>query len=532
MDILKKILRTPEKNDKNEKISINEDKTSRLQATLASYKAEIANVNDIRIERDIYQSMLGILSLDCSFDELLHNCVNELCRLYDARYGAVFFVDHTRKWFTYHIGKGYDAARIEEISYTYSLMGQSLSSHEIIWEPDLRKLNNKCISLNQDPPEYAVLLLPLTVSGEDIGVLRIANGDKEKISSTLKIIKKLLPTIQSQLERVQLLYERKRALNALNVSFSIARLLENTLVEEDIIRKLCARIPNLIPCKGCLIVYTVNDGLMKPYVCWPQKFSLGGNSQSQEIYIRNLLGAFPEGSVLIKDIHRDRRWAWPVQDVMSLAAAPLLISQKVKGLIISVGPYSQPYDKTVATFLELAAAQASVTLERASYFRRQEELASTDGLTGLYNHRVFQENLRSEIDRSKRYKRSLSLIMFDIDHFKKFNDTYGHPVGDEVIKMVARMAKESVRATDRVYRYGGEEFCIVMPEAHAGNAAILADRMRSKIEADKSVQGLSVTISLGIAEYVANEKPEAFLERTDDGLYKSKENGRNCFTVV
>jgi diguanylate cyclase (GGDEF)-like protein len=247
--------------------------------------------------------------------------------------------------------------------------------------------------------------------------------------------------------------------------------------------------------------------------------------------LRNLLETFPEGSALISNVHKEKKWAWPERDVQSLCMAALNIHGTLKGMIIALSPQNETYRTTQQNLLGLVAAQTSITLERASYFRKQEELASCDGLTGLLNHRMFQESIRFEIERAKRYNHHLSLVMFDIDYFKKFNDKYGHPVGDEVLKMVSFTMKGLVRVTDRVFRYGGEEFCILLPETSAENAVNLAERLRKKIEANRAVRGLSVTISLGITGYDLQETPEDFIKRADTMLYKSKENGRNRFTL-
>jgi diguanylate cyclase len=122
--------------------------------------------------------------------------------------------------------------------------------------------------------------------------------------------------------------------------------------------------------------------------------------------------------------------------------------------------------------------------------------------------------------------------MLDIDHFKKFNDTYGHPVGDEVIKMVARTIKGISRPTDRSFRYGGEEFAIILTETTCENGLIFAGRLRQKVEEDRSVKNLSITISLGLSGLRPDESAESFIKRTDAGLYDAKESGRNRVVCV
>jgi diguanylate cyclase (GGDEF)-like protein len=140
---------------------------------------------------------------------------------------------------------------------------------------------------------------------------------------------------------------------------------------------------------------------------------------------------------------------------------------------------------------------------------------------------MFQEMLREECSRARRYNHPLSLMMFDIDHFKKFNDTYGHPLGDEVIKMVAKTIKEMARTTDRAFRYGGEEFAVLLPETSSENGLVLAERLRKKIEENRSVKNLVITVSEGITGLLPEDSPESLVKRADAALYSAKESGRN-----
>ncbi len=125
--------------------------------------------------------------------------------------------------------------------------------------------------------------------------------------------------------------------------------------------------------------------------------------------------------------------------------------------------------------------QAGQSIERARLFDRTERLAITDGLTGLTNHRTFQERLEAQLAQAQRYGKRVSLLLCDVDHFKSVNDTYGHPVGDEVLRGLARTLAKEARATDVVARYGGEEFAIVMPETDAAGALVIAERIRDRV---------------------------------------------------
>lgn len=174
-------------------------------------------------------------------------------------------------------------------------------------------------------------------------------------------------------------------------------------------------------------------------------------------------------------------------------------------------------------------------IRRAYDLERARRLANTDGLTGLYNHRHLQERLSEEIQRAERYGRPLSLVMADLDHFKRFNDTYGHPRGDEVLIAVAGALRKLSRATDVVARYGGEEFTLILPETHLDQARGVAERTRECVEAlalGDGKGGAKITLSLGVAGYRPGSSKEELLTSADDALYRAKRAGRNQVRVA
>jgi diguanylate cyclase (GGDEF)-like protein len=167
-----------------------------------------------------------------------------------------------------------------------------------------------------------------------------------------------------------------------------------------------------------------------------------------------------------------------------------------------------------------------------SYHEEIYRLTTIDGLTQVYNKRHFTETLERELSRARRYKRDLSLILFDVDHFKKVNDTYGHLAGDYVLKALAQAVKAKIRREDLMARYGGEEFAILLPEIDAANTRVLAEKVRSLVERfpfSFENARIPVTISLGLAS--ADEKPaespEELVKVADERLYRAKRGGRN-----
>ncbi|SLM29896.1 Signal transduction family protein (GGDEF domain protein) [Desulfamplus magnetovallimortis] len=220
----------------------------------------------------------------------------------------------------------------------------------------------------------------------------------------------------------------------------------------------------------------------------------------------------------------------------------------------------------------------------AEMIKKLEELAVTDGLTGLYNQRHFYDQLNTEIERHMRYHAPLSLMLFDIDCFKQFNDTYGHIEGDKVIVSLAKVTKSCMRSLDTAYRYGGEEFTVILPETDLRQAAIVGERLRATFEqerfhpaqtlhaqipasglpanmhnkskinseseellnnatnvnenAEKTSQNdhakitVSSTISIGVTQFTKSDTITTFIKRADMAMYKSKDRGRNRLTTL
>lgn len=180
--------------------------------------------------------------------------------------------------------------------------------------------------------------------------------------------------------------------------------------------------------------------------------------------------------------------------------------------------------------------EAELKKERNVLLKELEKLAITDALTGLYNSRHFFAQLKTEIKRYDRYSRALSLLFLDIDFFKKYNDTWGHLEGDKVLMGIGQVISSCMRSMDTAYRYGGEEFAILLPETKLQKACVVGARIKDNIsskvfEPEPGVKQ-SVTVSIGATELMEGEDFRSFIARTDKALYKSKETGRNKLTYI
>jgi diguanylate cyclase (GGDEF)-like protein len=173
---------------------------------------------------------------------------------------------------------------------------------------------------------------------------------------------------------------------------------------------------------------------------------------------------------------------------------------------------------------------ATLNAELLEANRALAQAAVTDGLTGLKNHRAFQEALHSAAQMAERLQQPLSLIMFDIDHFKQFNDTFGHPAGDELLRQVAQVLRESARAYDVAARYGGEEFALLLPNTTLEQAVQVAERLRQQIRAIENPHA-PVSASFGVATYRRGTPPATLVYEADTALYRAKRSGRDQVCV-
>jgi len=222
-------------------------------------------------------------------------------------------------------------------------------------------------------------------------------------------------------------------------------------------------------------------------------------------------------------------------DMPSLLVLPLVVHNEMLGTLVLGSYEAHVFSEAARSLLEVLASHLAVSLSNARMVRRLEEQATTDGLTGLLNKRAMLDAAEEKLRAAKRFGRQLSVLVVDIDLFKNVNDTYGHDVGDVVIKELAAVHERNKRDTDAVARFGGEEFVTICEETDAEGALLLAERIRA--EFGKTVfhadgQSISCTCSVGIATYPeAGQSWKALFKAADEALYVSKRSGRDRATV-
>ncbi len=256
------------------------------------------------------------------------------------------------------------------------------------------------------------------------------------------------------------------------------------------------------------------------------------SSQSVDILIVNLQMEHMDGLDFIESVKKQ----WDV-DVIAMTLYPgdytyeFVVSRGASDFITKPVRYPE-----LLLRIRRLANERQLRREREEMIERLKILSITDDLTQLYNSRHFHRQIVMEVERANRYHHSLSLLMIDVDHFKSFNDRFGHLNGDNALAHVGFLLKSSLRAMDSAYRYGGEEFAVILPVTTGEEAIVVAERIRLKVEKSPVTlddgTSVPVTLSIGVADYVSGETADRLIRRADEALYISKNSGRNRTTFL
>ncbi|MFZ5518418.1 MAG: sensor domain-containing diguanylate cyclase [Candidatus Zhuqueibacterota bacterium] len=231
--------------------------------------------------------------------------------------------------------------------------------------------------------------------------------------------------------------------------------------------------------------------------------------------------------------HLDDRFIFLIEHGVQLIA-PLVHKSKIKGIIALAGKINQDdFSQAETEMFTLFSNLISVAFSNAILYQELEKISITDEMTGLNNYRFFRKQFEDELSRARRFNHLLSFIIFDVDYFKNYNDTLGHPAGDEILRRVSELLKMTIRQSDIAARYGGEEFCIILPEEDVDGAMCFAERFRKKIEhypfpSEEVQPGGNITISIGISCFPSHANTvQELINKADVALYHAKRNGRN-----
>ncbi len=418
-------------------------------------------------------------------------------------------------------------------------------------------LDNKPMILKNSMAEYANLGdisgttiqswlgVPLNFQERTIGILSLDSSKPNQFDEDkARMIQAFADQVSIALENVNLYEKALKAADRFEILYRLSQEINANLSQDQVCNAIHRAASSLMPTECFMIseldetnrviidLYMVDRGAPIPLQNRPASQGLfarviaDGISRKYDTFDETMISK--TGAILLGDDDDD-------SITQSIMCVPLRLGSKIKG-VISVQSYlPHQYSQEDLEMLELLAGQGAIALENSRLFGEVQQLAITDPLTLLYNRRRFFELAEQEFERSARYVRPLSVIMLDIDHFKRVNDTYGHYVGDQVLQRLADICLKNIRQIDILARYGGEEFVILMPETDATDAFISCERLRKAVcsESFITTRGpIPVSISLGLVDLeITCKSLEELLDRSDQALYESKNSGRNRTSV-
>jgi diguanylate cyclase (GGDEF)-like protein len=327
----------------------------------------------------------------------------------------------------------------------------------------------------------------------------------------------------------------KKKIWELNTLFVVGQKISSVLNITDLLKLILSKNIEIMGAdKGSLMLFDEETGRLRIEV---QEGHTKEISQTQTDINSGVAGkVFRTGKpILIKDAlqNEELKELKKGEEIYpgTLLSVPLSVKDRLLGVLNVSKNEPNSFDEDDLELFTALSVQGAIAIDNAILYK----MAITDGMTKLYLHRYFQQRLDQEIVRSRRYDYKFSLIMMDIDHFKSFNDNYGHQNGDRVLKTVAKLVMSNVREVDIAARYGGEEFAVICPEIPVDEAGIPAERIRIAVESYKFYikdELVPITISLGVSGWPchASEKLE-LIDKADKALYASKEGGRNRVTI-
>jgi diguanylate cyclase (GGDEF)-like protein len=479
----------------------------------------------IAILYDASQAVISTFDLD----EVLARIISILKDCFHLKHIAVLLLDKNGQDLRVRSHAGWNTESLEaRLCLGSGLIGAAAEQKRPIYVANVEQDQRYIGTI---PSTKSELAIPLIVRDQVVGVLDCQSDtvdffDAETID--LLILFSTQASIAIQNARLYSAEERKAAqLEAIN---QIARQTTAMLDIDQLLVKVCALVLHSFPVDHASIllmedghlVFRAHHGSMTPYFVLGQQVPSPQGSLSAR--------ALAIGSPVVEnDVSKVLGYIPGFKETRSEICIPLLSFGETLGVLSLESRYADAFDSAELPSLESVADICANAIQNARYFERIRHMAYVDGLTGLYNRRYFESRIEEEIERAKRYQGSLSVVMFDIDHFKRLNDEFGHLLGDDVLRQVSQLFTQNLRKADIACRFGGEEFAVIVTETSGEDAYAVADKLR-RVVSQTVFSGVprAVTLTAGVASFPANGTTRDELVRSaDEALYAGKQAGRN-----
>ncbi|MBN1689728.1 MAG: diguanylate cyclase [Dehalococcoidia bacterium] len=383
------------------------------------------------------------------------------------------------------------------------------------------------------------LFLPIISRGKTIGLMMLGERvDKHRYTlEDINLAERVIRDIATSLEKEYLQDQLRKREQELSLINQLAAVISSSLNIHDVYDAFADELQEVVEADYTAICLIEENEIYFAAVssevgsAWNtgQKIPLAGTT-AEWVFLN-------KRSFYERDLSQSRRF-WTGEDhakhgIKSMLYLPLVNKGEVIGVLLVGSKKAAAYSPEQTILLEHLASQIAAPIENSRLFTKSEEIARIDGITELFNRRHFDERMREEIDRHSRYGDILSILLIDLDNFKKYNDTFGHLAGDRLLVQAAEIIKSSIRSSDQAFRYGGDEFAVILPHSSTMDSFSVAERMRERIAEAMAARQLDISVSIGVASWPGDGTTlDELCYSADMALYYAKRTGQNRTSIA
>ncbi len=421
---------------------------------------------------------------------------------------------------------------------------QALESEQTLEVPDAATAQG--LGVRPATPPQPMMAVPLLLHGHRFGLITVVGRAGQRLGEEDRgILEAMGRQTAIALENAHLYAETNRRAQQFEALYEVGRTMASTLNLQEILGRISEAVSSLLAVRAMSLMLLNPDGQTLSTIAGYDSFDArlrAAEAQAGD-QLPSLAAVREKRLVVVPELAKETIYGpWLAaalsEGYRAFLAVPLLVQDRPVGCLNLYLAERRDLEQEELQLLSTLASQAAIAIENARLFEETRQLAITDPLTGLANHRQFYDQLGREFRRSLRYRRPLTLLMMDLDRFKHFNDSYGHLAGDQALRETAEVLRQNARSVDILARYGGEEFTIILPETEGTRALIQAERVRAAV-ANHTLEGLEgeaargVTVSIGLAALTPTMKRiEDLVQAADEALYRAKSGGRNRIMVA